>query len=86
MQLENKNITVIGMGRTGIATANFLAAKCALVTLIDSKPRAELEDTVRSLSPDVQTLFGCSEPPGSADLIVLSPGVDIHAPFLEKDA
>ncbi len=36
MQLENKNITVIGMGRTGIATANFLAAKCALVTLIDS--------------------------------------------------
>ena len=72
------------MGRTGVATANFLAAKCALVTLIDSKPRAELEDTVRSLSPDVQTLFGCSEPPGSADLIVLSPGVDIHAPFLEK--
>ena len=72
------------MGRTGIATANFLAAKCALVTLIDSKPRAELEDTVRSLSPDVQTLFCCSEPPGSADLIVLSPGVDIHAPFLEK--
>ena len=84
MQLENKNITVIGMGRTGIATANFLAAKCALVTLIDSKPRAELEDAVRSLSPDVQTLFDCSEPPGSADLIVLSPGVDIHAPFLEK--
>ncbi|MDP7661653.1 MAG: NAD(P)-dependent oxidoreductase, partial [Gammaproteobacteria bacterium] len=69
MQLENKNITVIGMGRTGIATANFLVAKQALVTLIDSKPRIELEGTVQSLSPNVQTVFECSEPPADADLI-----------------
>ncbi len=84
MQLENKNITVIGMGRTGIATANFLVAKQALITLIDSKPRIELEGTVQSLSPNVQTVFECSEPPADADLIVLSPGVDIHSPFLGK--
>ena len=43
MQLKNKNITVIGMGRTGVATANFLAEKKALVTLIDSRAHKKLE-------------------------------------------
>ncbi|MCH8156787.1 MAG: UDP-N-acetylmuramoyl-L-alanine--D-glutamate ligase [Nitrospinae bacterium] len=83
MRLENKKTVVIGMGRTGIATANFLAARKTPVTLIDAKPRAELEEAVRSLNPAVQTAFDCSEPPADAELIVLSPGVDIHAPFLE---
>jgi len=36
------------------------------------------------LSPSVRTLFGCSEIPKSSDLIVLSPGVNINAPFLEE--
>ena len=84
MQLKNKNIAVIGMGQTGIATANFLAAKQALVTLVDSGPRKELEKTICSLHPAVRTFFDCSEPPVSSDMIVLSPGVDIHSPFLKK--
>ena len=84
MQLKNKNIAVIGMGQTGIATANFLASKGALVTLIDSKSRKDLEKTIYSLHPEVRMIFNCSEPPTSAGLIVLSPGVDIRAPFLER--
>ena len=84
MQLKNKNITIIGMGLTGIATANFLAEKRAFVTLVDSKSRQELEKNTCQLNPKVQIIFGCSEPPASSDLIVLSPGVDIRAPFLER--
>ena len=83
MQLKNKNITVIGMGRTGVATANFLAEKKALITLIDSRAHKKLEKNIYSLHPAVQKIFDCSQPPSSSDLIVLSPGVDIRAPFLE---
>jgi len=84
MLLENRNITVVGMGLTGIAAANFLVSKKAFVTLIDSKSQAKLEKNIHSLSPKVRMRFECSEIPTSSDLIVLSPGVDIHASFLEK--
>ena len=84
MQLKNKNVTIIGMGLTGIATANFLTEKHASVTLVDSKSRQELKNNTCQLNPKVQIIFDCSEPPASSDLIVLSPGVDIRAPFLEK--
>ena len=83
MFLKNKNITVVGAGRTGIETSNFLVSRQASVTLVDIKPRIELEKNIHSLLPNVRTLFVCSEIPISSDLIVLSPGVDIHASFLE---
>ncbi|MDP7297654.1 MAG: UDP-N-acetylmuramoyl-L-alanine--D-glutamate ligase, partial [Gammaproteobacteria bacterium] len=84
MQLGMGKTTVIGMGRTGIAAANFLAAQKIPVTLIDVKPRTELEEAIRTLDPAVHTSFGHSEPPADAERIILSPGVDIHAPFLQE--
>ena len=83
MFLKNKNITVVGAGRTGIETSNFLVSRQASVTLVDIKSRIELAKNIHSLLPKVRTLFECSEIPISSDLIVLSPGVDIHASFLE---
>ena len=83
MFLKNKNITVVGAGRTGVETSNFLVSRQASVTLVDIKSRIELEKNIHSLLPKVRTLFECSEIPISSDLIVLSPGVDIHASFLE---
>ena len=84
MQLGMGKTIVIGMGRTGIAAANFLAAQKIPVTLIDAKPRTELEEAIRALDPAVHTSFGHSEPPADAERIILSPGVDIHAPFLQE--
>jgi len=84
MLLKNKNITVVGAGCTGVATSNFLVSKEASVVLVDIKSRIELEKNLLSLSPRVRTLFGCSEIPESSDLIVLSPGVNINASFLEE--
>ncbi len=83
MFLKNKNITVVGAGRTGIETSNFLVSRQASVTLVDIKSHIELEKNIHLLLPNVRTLFECSEIPISSDLIVLSPGVDIHASFLE---
>ncbi len=83
MELKNKNITVIGMGRSGIASANFLAGKEAQVTLIDQKKRQDLEEAVQQLNPSVQTKFGSSALAGNEELIILSPGIDIESSFLE---
>jgi UDP-N-acetylmuramoylalanine--D-glutamate ligase len=83
MDLNNKKITVIGMGRSGIASANFLAGRKAQVTLIDHKEKKDLEEAIAQLNPSVQIVFGADALPGNEELIILSPGVDIHSPFLE---
>ncbi|SVB50351.1 uncharacterized protein METZ01_LOCUS203205, partial [marine metagenome] len=83
MLLKNKNITVVGSGCTGVATSNFLISRNASVTLVDTKPKNELEESLSTLHPKVQTLFEYSEVPLSSDLVVLSPGVNIRSSFLE---
>ena len=57
MLLEKKHITVVGMGHTGIATANFLVSKKAFVTIIDSRPRAKLKKNILSLNTGLKMLF-----------------------------
>jgi UDP-N-acetylmuramoylalanine--D-glutamate ligase len=83
MDLNNKKITVIGMGLSGIASANFLAGKKSQVTLIDRKTRKQLEEAVAQVNPSVQMKFAADTLPGNEELIVLSPGIDIHSSFLE---
>ena len=83
MNLINKNISVIGMGRSGIAAANFLAGKQAEVTLMDQKDQKDLESATKQLHASVRTQFGPLALTGSEELIVISPGVDIHSTFLQ---
>lgn len=83
MQLEGKKTTVIGMGRTGVPTANFLASRGAKVLLTDQKQRADVEKRLAGLDPRVQMVFGASLPSVDMDLIVLSPGFDINSPLLD---
>lgn len=83
MQLKDKKISVIGMGRSGIAAANFLAGRGARTTLLDRESRETLQNALASLHPDVQTRFGSCSPEPDSDAIVLSPGVDIAADFLD---
>ena len=84
MELKNKILCVIGLGKTGIAVANFLSRQGARVTVTDSKPREQLLEPLKQLRADVKTRFENSEPPSDAELVVLSPGVDIHSSFLEN--
>ena len=84
MELKNKILCVIGLGKTGIAVANFLSREGARVTVTDSKPREQLLEPLKQLRADVRTRFENSEPPSDVELVVLSPGVDIHSSFLEN--
>jgi len=71
------------MGRSGVASANFLAGRKAQVTLIDHKQRKDLKEAAAQVSPSVKIIFAADSIPGNEELIVLSPGVDIHSSFLD---
>ncbi|HEX9156668.1 MAG TPA: NAD(P)-dependent oxidoreductase, partial [Syntrophales bacterium] len=50
MELTNKKVLVIGLGKTGIATARFAAARGAVVTVTDEKPQTELQEALGALA------------------------------------
>ena len=78
MELANKNILVVGLGRTGLATARFLHQQGAQVRVSDTASEKELGDAVNILRElGVRTEIGPHRAASfqNADLIVVSPGV-----------
>ena len=78
MNLKEKKVVVVGLGRTGLAAARFLHRQGARVLVADTADEAQLGDSVRvlqemgialELGPHRITSFN------NADLIVISPGV-----------
>ncbi len=84
--LENKRVTIIGLSRTGVATARVLAEKGAKVTVSDVKGPDKLKDELAKLAdlPLDYELHGHGDKALQADLIVVSPGVPLEIPFFEK--
>jgi len=78
MELANKNILVVGLGRTGLATARFLHQKGARVLVADTADETQLGDSVGTLRKmGVALELGPHRVSSfqNADLIVVSPGV-----------
>ena len=78
MELENKNILVVGFGVTGVATARFLINKGASVTVTDQKKEQEIgfeELLIREPGIKMEPGPHRIETFEKADLIVVSPGV-----------
>jgi UDP-N-acetylmuramoylalanine--D-glutamate ligase len=75
--LRGKKVLVVGLARTGVATARFLASRRALVTVTDRKPASELAAAVAELNGCARLELGGHrrETFLAQDLIVLSPGV-----------
>ena len=81
MDLRGKKVLVVGMARTGIATAKFLKAKGSLVTTTEMKPEEEMRGAVQELKDtDLSTEWGGHQTATflKQDLIVVSPGVDLN--------
>ncbi len=81
MDLKGKKIVVIGMGRTGIETAQFLGTRGALVFVTDEKPReqwgAEFEQMAAGQGWLIVAEYGV-DILNEADMVVPSPGVPPH--------
>jgi UDP-N-acetylmuramoylalanine--D-glutamate ligase len=78
MELSGKRILVIGLGKTGIASARFLTEKGANVAVTDEKPLTELKGAIRELGNAYANIEFCRYDPDSlsrVDLIIPSPGV-----------
>src|SRR5881394_2724113 len=85
-ELRGKQVLVVGLARTGVATALFCAAKGANVTATDARTETEIVEAIAPLrTAGVSLELGGHRENTflDQDLIVPSPGVPADAPLLQ---
>jgi len=87
MDLGNKRVLVVGLGRSGVASALFLKSKGARVTVSDAKSEDQLRQQIPVLLDEgvaVETGGHGERTFQNQDLIVVSPGVPTDAEPLNQ--
>src|SRR5216684_346448 len=85
-ELRGKRVLVVGLARTGVATALFCAARGANVTATDARTENEIGEAIATLrAAGVRLELGGHREDTflEQDLIVPSPGVPADAPLLQ---
>jgi UDP-N-acetylmuramoylalanine--D-glutamate ligase len=85
LDLTNKRVLVVGLGRSGVASALFLKQRGAQVTVSDSKPQEQLGEEISVLLDHgiaIETGGHGERTFHGQDLIVVSPGVPVDSPPL----
>ncbi|HEY3973498.1 MAG TPA: UDP-N-acetylmuramoyl-L-alanine--D-glutamate ligase [Candidatus Sulfotelmatobacter sp.] len=85
MELNGKRVLVVGLGKSGVASALFMKARGAQVTVSDTKSGDELHNEIPVLLDHgiaVETGGHGERTFRGQDLIVVSPGVPVDAPPL----
>lgn len=84
---RGKRVTVVGLARSGFAACKALGERGAVVTATDQNPAEKLRVDLAELSRRgirLETGRHGEESFREADLIVLSPGVDLRMPLLQR--
>lgn len=87
MHVKDKKVLVVGLAKTGVACARFLALKGSSVTVTDMRDEAELSSQFAELSGcEIRKVLGRHDETDftASDLIVVSPGVPQDHPLLVK--
>ena len=82
MELVGRKTLVLGAGKSGIASAKFLAKRGATVALHDKKPVEDWTEEARSLKTEKVGLIDGQIPSwllDQIDLVVISPGIPTNA-------
>lgn len=83
MQIENRKTLVLGAGKSGVASARFLAERGAVVAIHDRKAVEEFSDAAKALKEEHGVgLIGGDLPSwllDQIDLVVISPGVPTNS-------
>lgn len=86
MELKNKEVLVAGSGKSGIGAANLLKKVGAVVTIYDGNVKLNKEDILAKLDnkENVDVILGelKEDVIKQFDLMILSPGIAIDAPFV----
>jgi len=87
MELKNKRVLVVGLGRSGVAATFFLKDQGARVTVSDVRTEAELQKEIPALLDRGISLEAGRHGERTfrdQDLIVVSPGVPSDQPQLQQ--
>ena len=87
MEVKGKRVLVVGLGKSGVASAQFLAARGARVTVSDTRSQNELKTQIPALLDRgiaVETGGHGERTFRDQDLIVVSPGVPSDLPQLAR--
>lgn len=86
ISLANKNVLVLGLGKSGVAAAELLVRRGAKVVVLDSSDSPSLQqEAARLKALGVSVQLGAKEAPNKTfDLAVISPGVPWSNPILEE--
>ena len=87
MEVKGKRVLVVGLGKSGVASALFLESRGAQVTVSDAKREDQLRSEIPALLDrgiTVETGKHGERTFGDQDLIVVSPGVPGDLPALQQ--
>ncbi len=87
MDVRGKRVLVVGLGKSGVASATFLRSRGAKVTVSDSKSEAQLRQEIPLLLDKgitVETGHHGERTFRDQDMIVVSPGVPFDQPQIEQ--
>lgn len=88
MELKNKKVLVAGSGKSGIGATDLLKKIGAEVTIYDGNQDLDKEEVLSKLEDreEVQVVLGTlpKEVIAHTDLMILSPGIAIDAPFVNE--
>ncbi|RTZ73826.1 MAG: UDP-N-acetylmuramoyl-L-alanine--D-glutamate ligase [Gammaproteobacteria bacterium] len=78
-------VLVVGLGRTGLSCARYLAKQGMQVAVTDSREQPQGLDALRESLPDVGLFLGgfADQAFGNAELLVVSPGVPLSTPQIQ---
>jgi len=82
--VRNRRVLVVGAARSGIAAAEALARRGAIVTLTDIRDTVDAADRLRAAGVTLELGGHRTETIAAADLIVVSPGVPLDQPIFES--
>src|SRR5579884_2137214 len=83
LELDGKRVLVLGLGRSGLASALFLKSHGARVTVSETKSEDQLRDQIPALLDAgiaVETGGHRARTLQNQDLVVVSPGIPVDAP------
>ena len=86
MELEGKRVLVAGTGISGIGAANLLTEAGIETVLYDGNEALNKEEIRQRVKHPVEVILGelTDEMIQAFDLMVLSPGISVNAPFVQK--
>ncbi len=84
--LADKRVLIVGLGKTGLSCARYLASKGVRVAITDSREHPPALDTLQQEYPDIAVFTGGFEPEAfmRANCLVVSPGISLQEPLIAE--